>query len=255
MSSHQVEPLLHTAGEYGLVVEFGSAISPEVNSLVQQFSKLLAANSDPGILEFVPAYRSITIYFDPLRLSRETLAANIRLLLQQMKPPSVERLPDRIIHVPVCYGGVLGPDLEFVAKYTGLSVREVITAHSSQPYLVYMLGFTPGFPYLGGLPDKLIVPRQEKLRHNVPAGSVGIGGNQTGFYPIESTGEWWLIGRTPLRAFHPQASNPFLVAPGDYVQFEEVSIDEYFTLRRKVSTGDYSLKVSSFGGAVDDHRT
>ncbi|QDR82347.1 5-oxoprolinase subunit PxpB [Sporomusa termitida] len=233
---------LQLAGEYGLVVEFGTVISPAINALVLQLTSLLLDLNQGGIREVVPTYRSVSIYFDPLILSRQDLTELVETLLARLNPVTMLSLPARIVNVPVCYGGVLGPDLDFVARYTGLSVREVITAHTGQPYLVYMLGFTPGFPYLGGLPAQLEVPRQETPRNKVPAGSVGIGGNQTGFYPIESTGEWWLIGRTPLKAFAPQRSKPFLVAAGDYVQFTSIGIDDYFAIRRAVAAGVYQLE-------------
>ncbi len=235
--------MLHTAGEFGLVVEFGTEISPQINALVQQLAQRLSLNRSAGILEIVPTYRSVTVYFDPLVLTRDVLIEDIRQLLNKIQPQEPECLPTRLVYVPVCYGGVLGPDLDFVAKFTGLSPREVINMHTATPYLVYMLGFTPGFPYLGGLPEQLVVPRQEKPRSKVPAGSVGIGGNQTGFYPIESTGEWWLIGRTPLKAFDPRQSNPFLTAAGDYIQFVAIDIDEYFEIRRQVTAGTYTIKV------------
>ncbi|SMC52525.1 5-oxoprolinase subunit PxpB [Sporomusa malonica] len=244
---------LMIAGEYGLVVELGAVISPEVNALVLQLTRLLTDNNRQGILEIVPTYRSVAVYFDPLTLTREELTKLIRQFLGQLKPMETECVPARVVYVPVCYGGVLGPDLEFVAKYIGLPVREVIAAHTAKPYLVYMLGFTPGFPYLGGLPEQLVVPRQETPRNQVPAGSVGIGGNQTGFYPIESPGEWWLIGRTPLKAFDPNRSNPFLVAAGDYVQFVDIGIDEYFTIRREVAAGLYTLQVGHLGQGGEGH--
>ena len=236
---------LLVAGECGLVVEFGNVISLKINALVQQFTRLLTAVEIQGIVEVVPTYRSVTIYFDPLTISRQRLTQYVKEFLSELKPQEKETLSTGIVYVPVCYGGVLGPDLEYVAKYTGLSTQEVIKIHTSKPYLVYMLGFTPGFPYLGGLPEQLMVPRQEKPRSRVPEGSVGIGGNQTGFYPSESPGEWWLIGRTPLKAFNPKWSNPFLVTAGDYVQFVDIRMDAYFKIRREVAAGTYKLQVSN----------
>lgn len=235
--------MLHSAGEYGLAIEFGTEISPHINTLVRQLAQWLNAKRSDGILEIVPAYCSVTVYFDPLVLNREKLIEGVTRLLNKIQPQELECLPRRVVYVPVCYGGVLGTDLEYVAKYTGLLPEKIINLHTATPYLVYMLGFTPGFPYLGGLPEQLVVPRQEKPRSKVPAGSVGIGGNQTGFYPIESSGEWWLIGRTPLKAFDPRESNPFLVAAGDYIQFFAIDIDEYFDIRRQVTVGTYSVKV------------
>ncbi len=236
---------LLVAGEGGLVVEFGNVISLRINAMVQQFTRLITADEIQGIVEVVPTYRSVTIYFDPLAISRRRLSQNVKIILDALKPQEQEVLSTVIVQVPVCYGGVLGPDLEYVAKYTGLSTQEVIKIHTSKPYLVYMLGFIPGFPYLGGLQEQLMVPRQEKPRMKVPEGSVGIGGNQTGFYPSESPGEWWLIGRTPLKAFNPQHTNPFLVTAGDYVQFVDIKIDEYFRIRREVAAGTYKVQVKN----------
>lgn len=228
-----------------MVVEFGSSISPVINARVQQFTRLLTASPIRGIWEVVPTYRSVTVYFDPLVITRQDLSQCIRGMLHEIKPKGWESLPSTIVYVPVCYGGVLGPDLEYVARYTGLSAREVVTIHTSKPYLVYMLGFTPGFPYLGGLSEQIMLPRQEQPRARVPAGSVGITGNQTGIYPVESQGEWWLIGRTPLRPFNPNNDNPFLVAAGDYVQFVDIGVDEYFRMRRDIVSGAYIPKTGS----------
>lgn len=230
---------LLTAGEYGLVIEFAAEISPAVNRLVQQVARLLAVRSINGIIELVPTYRTIMVYFDPFMITRQQLTACIEQLLGGIDYESSQVTETKTVYVPVCYGGVLGPDLEYVARYTGLAAAEVIALHTAVPYLVYMLGFTPGFPYLGGLPAQLAVPRQEKPRVKVPAGSVGIGGSQTGFYPVESPGEWWLIGRTPVKAFNPKNSQPFLFSPGDYLHFQAISVEEYFAIRRQVETGTY----------------
>ncbi|WP_425060019.1 5-oxoprolinase subunit B [Sporomusa carbonis] len=235
------------ASEYGLVVEFGTTISPEINMLAQRLTRLLNMKRIEGIIEVVPTYRSVMVNFDPLCITRSDLSEFIWQILSEIKVRDIERLPPRIVHVPVCYGGVLGPDLDFVARYTGLSTQEVIKIHTSKPYLVYMLGFTPGFPYLGGLPDRIAVPRQEKPRAKIPEGSVGIGGNQTGFYPVESPGEWRLIGRTPVKAFNPKNTNPFLFSAGDYLHFININIDEYFRIRREVEMGTYIPDVSSMG--------
>jgi inhibitor of KinA len=244
MHSYVNEVKMLVAGESGLVIEFGTVISPEINELVQQLTRLLTATIIEGILEVVPTYRSVTVYFDPLSITRQHLSQCIQQMLSEIKPQELKRVSSKIVHVPVCYGGVLGPDLEFLARYTGLSAREVITIHTSKPYLVYMLGFTPGFPYLGGLPAQIVVPRQEKPRVKVPAGSVGIGGNQTGFYPIESSGEWWLIGRTPIKAFNPKNRQPFLVSAGDFLHFVDISMNEYFAIRREVEAGTYLAQIS-----------
>lgn len=235
---------LLTAGENGLVVEFGSVISQEINVFIKQFTRLLASTPVQGIIETVPTYRSVTIYFNPLTISRNKLSKVIRDIINTIQPKELNGIPSKIVHIPVCYGGVLGPDLEYVARYTGLSANKVIKLHTAKPYLVYMLGFIPGFPYLGGLPEQLIVPRLETPRTKVPAGSVGIGGSQTGFYPIESQGEWWLIGRTPVKAFNPKNLNPFLVAAGDYIQFVNIGMDDYFKIRKEIALGTYEPQIS-----------
>lgn len=239
MESPLSEVKMLVAGEYGLLIEFAAIISPEVNRFVLQLTKLLHLEKVTGIIEIVPTYRSVMVYFDPLLITRQKLVCLSRQLLSTIKRLDIESLSPKIVNVPVCYGGVLGPDLEFVARYTGLSTREVVRIHTAKPYLVYMLGFTPGFPYLGGLDEQIAIPRREKPRIKIPMGSVGIGGNQTGFYPSESPGEWWLIGRTPIKAFNPQSANPFLVSAGDYLHFVDITIDEYFAIRRDVAAGTY----------------
>ena len=245
MDSFLTDVKLLAAGEGGLVVEFGAIISPAINVCVQAFMRMVSGYKVNGIIEAVPSYCSVVIYFDPFKITRASLTKQIEAILADLQLTKLENLVRRVVHIPVCYGGVLGPDLDYVAKYTGLMVEQVIKLHAGQPYLVYMLGFTPGFPYLGGLSNLLIVPRQEKPRSRVPVGSVGIGGNQTGFYPIESPGEWWLIGRTPLKAFDPTRPEPFLLAPGDYVQFESITLEQYFSIRQAVTQGIYQLKVSA----------
>lgn len=236
---------MFVASEYGLVVEFGTVISPKVNALAQQLTRLLLGKKIQGIIEVIPTYRSVMVNFDPLCITRLALSASIQETIGEMNIEEIKKLSARVVYIPVCYGGVLGPDLEFVARHTELSTKEVIKIHTSKPYLVYMLGFSPGFPYLGGMSDKIAVPRQDELRPKIPAGSVGIGRNQTGFYPVESSGGWRLIGRTPIKAFNPSNVNPFLFSAGDYLQFVDITIDEYFAIRREVEVGMYIPEVGS----------
>lgn len=227
------EVRLLMASEFGLVVEFGQAISPEINQQVQQLAKKIERDLLFGIIEVIPTYRSLSVYFDPEVVTRQKVACYIQNLLQcPSKEEALKRIEKKVMKVPVCYGGVMGPDLESVARYTGLTVDEVIRLHTQKTYLVYMLGFTPGFPYLGGLADELHVPRQLKPRAKVPAGSVGIGGHQTGIYPVESPGEWWLIGRTPLKLFKLNESEPFSFSPGEHLEFYPITVEEYFAISR-----------------------
>lgn len=242
MKQHVASAAMVAAGEGGMVVQLGGTISLETNALVQALTQLLLDSKEAGILEVVPAYCSVTVYFDPLVLSRSCLEVKVQDLLLAMVPKQLAE-PARLIQIPVCYGGVLGPDLELVARHAGLTAEQVIQLHTQTPYLVYMLGYTPGFPYLGGLNEGLALPRRKVPRGKVPRGSVGIGGRQTGIYPVESPGEWWLIGRTPLDLFNPQEAQPFLLFAGDYVQFVAVDIETYFSVRRKVNKGGFVPRI------------
>ncbi|EAX48248.1 Allophanate hydrolase subunit 1 [Thermosinus carboxydivorans Nor1] len=232
------------AGEQAIVVEFGQAIDPDINRRVHQLGRQLAGQKLPGIIEVVPTYRSLLIYFDPLIITRQTVAEQAMALLASGNTAETGDSKARIIHIPVCYGGEFGPDIGFVANHNGLTEAEVIEIHTSVPYLIYMLGFTPGFPYLGGMSPRIATPRLEKPRTRIPAGSVGIAGTQTGFYPIESPGGWQLIGRTPVKAFDPQAATPFLFAAGDYLKFYAVSAEEYETIAKDVAAGRYAPTIT-----------
>lgn len=236
------------AGEQGLVVEFGNIIDEVVNIKVHRLAKQLTRDSGSAILEVVPTYRSLLVYFDPLECSRRELGELItRLALagEAAGGASSGRDAANIVHIPVCYGGEFGPDLDFVATHNNLTVDQVIAIHTSTPYLVYMLGFTPGFPYLGGMSEQIAAPRLEKPRVKIAAGSVGIAGSQTGLYPVESPGGWRIIGRTPIEAFNPEHPNPFLFAAGDYLQFKAVSRDEFGAIRREVAAGAYRPEITS----------
>ena len=210
-----------TVGEEGLAVELGTAIDEAVNARVHRLAALLRRERASKILEVVPTYRSLLILFDPLRIGRASLE---RAVLKHLgaRGGAVATRRGRLVRVPVCYGGEFGPDLEYVAQHAGLAPQEVVDLHASVTYRVHMLGFTPGFPYLGGLPDALATPRLPEPRPRIPVGSVGIAGGQTGIYPLESPGGWRLIGRTPLRLFDPQARRPFLFSAGDRLRFEPV---------------------------------
>ena len=240
MADRLPEVRMLSAGERGLVVEMGNLISPQVNARVQRLARRISQRHVEGVIEIVPTYRSLLVYFDPFSIRRSDLADAIwQMLASEADAETAETEAVRVVHVPVCYGGEFGPDLDYVAQHNRVSVDEVITIHSSKPYLVYMLGFTPGFPYLGGMSDKIAAPRLEKPRAKIPQGSVGIAGAQTGLYPIESPGGWRLIGRTPLKPFLAEAANPFLFAAGDYLRFIPISPEEYHRIRGEVETGAY----------------
>lgn len=200
-------------------MEFGAEIDPAVNDLVLAFADALAAQSLEGLVEVVPTFCSATVYFDPLIAEADALARRLLAVAASTAVKEIQRPGAHLIEVPVRYGGECGPDLEALAGEAGLPVERVIALHASVEYRVYMLGFMPGFPYLGRVPDAIALPRLATPRQIVSAGSVGIAGSQTGIYPIDSPGGWRLIGLTPLRLYDPQRDPPFLFAPGDRVRF------------------------------------
>lgn len=212
-------------GESCLVVELGNEIDLAVNRQVRALGLTLEQARVKGVLEAVPTYRSLAIYYDPLVVSRDALKRQVGLLYGSLGD-HVDQ-PSKMIEVPTVYGGEYGPDLEFVARHSSLSQDEVIRFHSESLYHVYMLGFMAGFPYLGDLSERLAVPRLSTPRLKVRAGSVGIGGRQTGVYPVESPGGWRIIGRTPVRLFDPSADVPTLLLPGDKVRFVRIEPQEY----------------------------
>jgi antagonist of KipI len=244
------KPRLLTAGEQGLVVEFGEVIDPAINRRVNSLAKLLAGHKIDGLLETVPTYRSLMIFFDPLRIARHELIVRVRELSGFSGDSSPAADTGRTIRVPVCYGGEFGPDLDFVAGFNGISAEDVVKIHCASEYPVYMLGFLPGFPYLGDVQESISAPRLENPRLTVAAGSVGIAGKQSGIYPLESPGGWRIIGRTPLRLFDPGSSRPFLMAAGDTVKFEPISESEFHALKVEIESGLDSIEVIS--GNIED---
>jgi KipI family sensor histidine kinase inhibitor len=208
------------AGESCLVVELGDRINVALNLQVHALCLAVERAGLAGVQEAVPTYRSLAIYYDPLRIGRGALKENIDALLCLTLDQVEHR--SRVVEIPTVYGGVYGPDLEFVARHTGLSEDEVIRLHTEPLYHVYMLGFTGGFPYLGGLSERLSVPRFHTPRLKVPAGSVGIAGTQTGVYPLESPGGWRIIGRTSLCLFDASLQVPTPILPGDKVRFVQI---------------------------------
>jgi inhibitor of KinA len=208
------------ASDSSLLVVFGNEISPALHKRVIALFHALQAWHDPRIRNLHPGYASLLIDFDPLQLTYDELNS----VVQQMAPASDSMADERanVITIPVCYDIEFGPDLADVAQQAGLSLEEVVRLHSAPTYLVYFLGFTPGFAYLGGLPDILHMPRLASPRPLVGGGSVGIAGSQTGIYPFDSPGGWRLIGRTPLRMFDPEATPPTLLGPGDRIKFSPI---------------------------------
>ncbi|MFD1851413.1 5-oxoprolinase subunit PxpB [Oceanobacillus bengalensis] len=218
-------------GDTAVVIEVADAITPKAKSDVQILSACLDLNSPEWMLEYVPAYTSVTVFYDPLKITRnntlpyEIVCKEIRKMCNTLK--GYEDPVSRTIKIPVCYGGTFGPDLDFVAKHNGLSNQDVIDIHTSGEYTVYMIGFAPGFPFLGGMSERIATPRRESPRLSIPERSVGIAGMQTGVYPIETPGGWQLIGRTPIRLFQAENKIPSLLRAGDNVVFFSINQKEY----------------------------
>ena len=214
-----------TAGDSAIVVEFEERIDPAVNARTIAFAEAVQAAGLPGIRDVVPTYRSTAIYFDPLRTDAAAMMAAVEREASKPAPTLAPAVAP--VRIPVCYGGDLGPDLGDVAAFARTGADEVVRLHTAATYRVFMLGFVPGFAYLGVVDDRIAMARRSTPRVRVPAGSVGIAGVQTGIYPAETPGGWQLIGRTPLKPFDPARATPFLMKAGDAVEFYPIERTEY----------------------------
>ena len=210
-------------GDRAVLVTLGTAIDEATHRRVRAVCARIEQAKPAEVTDYVPAYTSVVVHYEPG--SYEHVAGQLRELLGNL---SAESLPaSRTVDIPVCYGGDLGPDLDDVARRHALTPDDVVRRHAAGDYLVYMVGFLPGFAYMGGLAPELATPRRAEPRTTVPAGTVGIGGSQTGVYAIPSPGGWHLIGRTPLVMFSPERDPPTLVEMGDRVRFRSIARDEY----------------------------
>lgn len=225
MTDFYDSPRFLPCGDTGLSVEFSDRIDRRVNDRVQRLFRYLRQKSFPGIADLNPTYRSLFIQYRPWECSFENLVLLVEKALEA--PDESQARQADPVRIPVCYGGHYGPDMDAVAAFHGLSFDQIVRLHSGPEYYVYMIGFTPGFPYLGGLDERLFTPRKKEPRKRVPAGSVGIADRQTGIYSIDSPGGWQLIGRTPLKLFDRQRQDPFLISPGDCLRFIPVTEDEF----------------------------
>lgn len=227
-------------GDTSLTVEFGNEISESINTQIRAFSIALQNSKIPGIVETVPTYRSLMIHYDPGVILYKPLVQKLTALLGQLD--KIEIPPSEVLEIPVLYGGEMGPDLDFVAQHNGKTPEEVVQIHTSTEYLIYMLGFTPGFTYLGGMSDEIATPRLKTPRVKIPAGSVGIAGSQTGVYPIDSPGGWQLIGRTPVRMYDPDRETPILPQAGQYIKFYAITQKEFDEIAAQEAAGGYVCK-------------
>ncbi|GAA3409244.1 5-oxoprolinase subunit PxpB [Paenibacillus hodogayensis] len=231
--SYELAPL----GDSAVIVRFGDLIDMAVNRLAISFAALLENEPFPGMIECVPSYAAVAVHYDPVAVlvaideadRGETIGDIVCNILRRrlLRLQAVSPHKARTVTIPVCYGGEFGPDLAFVASHHDMSEEEAAAVHAAGTYTVYMIGFVPGFPYIGGLPERLATPRRSSPRTVVPAGSVGIGGAQTGIYPLASPGGWQLIGRTPLRLLRPEERSPSLLAAGDAIRFEPINREQY----------------------------
>lgn len=229
------------AGDKALIIEFGDKIEEEVSNKIRELNLTIANSNILGIDEMVPTYRSLMVIYDPMFVGFDKLAEEIKDMENRM---SGINLPvAKVVEIPTLYSGEYGPDINFVAEHNNMSVEEVIKIHTSGEYLIYMIGFTPGFPYLGGMSERIATPRLQVPRTKIPPGSVGIAGSQTGIYPIESPGGWQLIGRTPVKLYDPYRSDPVLLSAGDYIKFVSVTEKEYRDISNMESKGKYRVVV------------
>ena len=228
-------------GDSSILIVFGGTISARTNQRIAATVRLIREQKIEGIVDMIPAFVSLLINYNPLVISYDSLRERLEAILQ-MKTESLDTVR-RVYEIPVCYGGEYGPDLGIIAKNAGLSEREVIDIHTSCDYLIYMLGFLPGFCYLGGLDERIHTPRLKTPRLKIPAGSVGIGGSQTGIYPMESPGGWNLMGKTPVRTYDPDRDVPILVQAGDYIRFVEIDEAEFARISKAVEAGEYKVNV------------
>ncbi|MCJ8163420.1 5-oxoprolinase subunit PxpB [Pontibacter sp. E15-1] len=230
---------LYPLGDAAVVVHFGDAIGEETHRQVRAFVACLEEHPFEGLVEYVPAFTTVTVYYNPWVISEKgelNPYTKVTGFLQRMLPlmgKGRAPLAQRVVEIPVAYGGEYGPDLDAVAAHTGLQPGEVIALHTQPDYRVYMIGFAPGFPYLGGISERLVTPRRSSPRPDVPAGTVGIAGNQTGVYPLQTPGGWQLIGRTPIPLFNPANTPPSLLQAGDLVRFVAISAEKYTEMRKE----------------------
>jgi len=228
-----------SAGDRALVIEFGDRVDRALSDDVLRLNAIIRAHGPRGVVETVPTFRSLMVHYDTSATTRTDLERAIRRLLDREHG---SRIAATLWRVPVCYEGEFAPDLAEVARLTGLSPDEVVATHSSRQYHIYMLGFLPGFPYMGDLPKELALPRRADPRVRVPAGSISIATSLTAIYPYESPGGWHLIGLTPIRLFDVGRPRPALFAPGDTVIFKPIDGASFAAIRRAVEARSYEVE-------------
>jgi KipI family sensor histidine kinase inhibitor len=236
------EPRLSPCGDLALSVEVGDGISRDVNARVLALEHLIRRTA-PGVTETVPTFRALLVYYDPDVTDFAGLSATIRDLAREAGPEALP--PSRQVELPCCYGGEMGFELEAAAARLGLSPEEVVRLHAAGDYWVYFVGFTPGLPYMAGMPEALHLPRLEQPRTKTPPGSVSIGGEQCCIYSVESPGGFWVLGRTPLRLYDPDAADPILLRAGDRVRFSPIDRAEFDDIAGRLAAGAYRPRMAA----------
>jgi inhibitor of KinA len=221
-----------------LCVELGDEISAEVNTRVRALEYLIQAKGLTGVVETVPSFRSLLVYYDPGQTAFDALCAGLGALAEQAT--TVQLPPSRLVELPCCYDPEFGLDLVAAAERLRLTTDELIRLHAAAEYLVYFVGFTPGLPYMAGVPERIRLPRLETPRVKVPAGSAGLGGAQYCIYSVDSPGGYWLLGRTPVRLYDPEAAEPTLLRPGDRVRMRPIDRGEYDAVAARVAARTYT---------------
>ena len=225
------------AGDVAISIELGDEISVEVNTRVRALEYLIGRTAVPGVVETVPSFRALLVYYDPEITSPEVLQASLAELATRASASALP--PARTVELPCCYDPDLGLDLEAAARRLELPVKELVRLHAEASYLVYFIGFTPGLPYMAGMPERIHLPRLETPRVKVPVGSVGIGGTQCCIYSVESPGGYWILGRTPLALYDPGAPEPILLRPGDRVAMRVIERAEFEDVVGRVAARTY----------------
>ncbi len=231
------EPRVLPCGDRAVCIELGDEISREVNARVLALEYLLQQRALPGVVETVPTFRSLLVYYDPVTIDLDDLAAALRSLAERARPDALP--PPRTVELPCWYGGDAGFELEAAAARLGLDPAAVVTLHAGALYYVDFIGFTPGLPYLSGMPERLHIPRLETPRVKTPPGSVSIGGMQCCIYSVESPGGFWVLGRTPVPLYDPAAPDPILLRAGDRVRFRAIDRREFDAIAAAAAAGDY----------------
>jgi len=236
------EPRFLPCGDRALSVELGDEITRDVNARILALEYLLQQKRVPGVGETVPSYRALLVYYDPMVVGYEELTRTLRGLLAEARPEVLP--PVRTVELPCGYGGELGFELEAAAAKLGLLPEELARLHAEADYYVYFVGFTPGLPYMTGMPERLTIPRLTNPRVKTPPGSVSIGGVQCCIYSVESPGGFWVLGRTPVRLYDPTAPDPILLRAGDHVRFRPVDRAEYDAIAAEVDAGRYAPRIA-----------